>query len=114
MAVKTPTPNLDHISLRETLNRIANQPDLLAWALAAVGFLYGDLAKQSSGCPPIGDTLGTPLKFRFGDFPHTTTSDTPSDETRRATESNGEQRRATESNGEQRRRRRSLLITSSR
>jgi len=86
MAVKTLTPKLDHTSLREALDRIANQPDHLAWALAAVGFLYGDLAKQSSGCPPIGDTLGTPLKFRFGDFPHTTTSDTPSDETRRATE----------------------------
>ena len=97
MAVKTLTPKLDHTSLREALDRIANQPDYLAWALAAVGFLYGDLAKQSSGCPPIGDTLGTPLNIRFGNLPYTTISDTSSHETRRATE-----------------RRRSLLIKSSR
>ena len=97
MAVKTLTPKLDHTSLREALDRIANQPDYLAWALAAVGFLYGDLAKQPPGDSPTEDTTGTPLNIRFGNLPYTTISDTSSHETRRATE-----------------RRRSLLIKSSR
>ena len=86
MAVKTLTPNLDHTSLREALDRIANQPDHLAWALAAVGFLYGDLAKQFPGYSPTGDTPGTPLNIQFGNLPHTTNSDTSSHETGRATE----------------------------
>ena len=86
MAVKTLTPKLDHTSLREALDRIANRPDHLAWALAAVGFLYGDLAKQPPGYSPTEDTTGTPLNIRFGNLPYTTISDTSSHETRRATE----------------------------
>ena len=86
MAVKTLTPKLDHTSLREALDRIANRPDHLAWALAAVGFLYGDLAKQPPGDSPTEDTTGTPLNIRFGNLPYTTISDTSSHETWRATE----------------------------
>jgi len=86
MAVKTLTPKLDHTSLREALDRIANRPDHLAWALAAVGFLYGDLAKQPPGDSPTEDTTGTPLNIRFGNLPYTTISDTSSHEPRRATE----------------------------
>ena len=83
MVVSTFTLDMDPNTLRRAFNDISDRPRLLVRALAGLGALY-DL--DLIGCSPIGDTLGTSLNIQFGSLPCNPPSDTPSHETRGATE----------------------------
>ena len=83
MVVSTFTLDMDPNTLRRAFNDISDRPRLLVRALAGLGALY-DL--DLIGCSPIGDTLGTSRDIQFGSLPCNPPSDTPSHETRGATE----------------------------